>query len=76
MSEQKGETWGYGNGATSADDLCERLEQLIKGISHTEFQGYCYTQLTDVQQEVNGLLYADRTPKADLKKLKRIFENK
>ena len=76
VSEQKGETWGYGNGATSADDLCERLEQLIKGISHTEFQGYCYTQLTDVQQEVNGLLYADRTPKADLKKLKRIFENK
>jgi len=39
----------------------------------TEFR---YTQLTDVQQEVNGLLYADRTPKADLSKLKKIFENK
>ncbi len=35
-----------------------------------------YTQLTDVQLEVNGLLYADRTPKTDLNKLKKIFENK
>ena len=76
VSEQQGEAWGYGNGAKNADELCERLEQLIKGISQTEFQGYCYTQLTDVQQEVNGLLYTDRTPKADLEKLKKIFENK
>ncbi len=76
VNEQKGEAWGYGNGAKNADELCERFEQLIKGISQTEFQGYCYTQLTDVQQEVNGLLYADRTPKADFSKLKKIFENK
>ncbi len=76
VSEQKGDSWGYGNGAKNAEDLCERLSQLIKGISQTGFQGYCYTQLTDVQQEVNGLLYSDRTPKADLNKLKNIFENK
>lgn len=76
VSEQQGEAWGYGNGAKDEKDLCSRLEQLIKGIAQTEFQGYCYTQLTDVQQEVNGLLYADRTPKADLEKLKKIFENK
>ncbi len=76
VSDTNGETWGYGNGAKNADEFCERLEQLIKGIAETEFQGYCYTQLTDVQQEVNGLLYADHTPKADLEKLKKIFENK
>ncbi len=76
VNEANGEAWGYGNGAKNADDLCERLEQLIKGIAKTEFQGYCYTQLTDVQLEVNGLLYADRTPKVDLNRLKRIFENK
>ena len=76
VSDANGEAWGYGNGVKNADELCARLEQLIKGISQTEFQGYCYTQLTDVQQEVNGLLYADRTPKADLNKLKKIFENK
>lgn len=71
--EVNGSAWGYGNGAKDEVVLCARLEQLIEGIRQTEFQGYCYTQLTDVQQEVNGLLYADRTPKADLKKLKRIF---
>ncbi len=76
VSEQKGEAWGYGNGAKNAEELLERLEQLINGITQTEFQGYCYTQLTDVQQEVNGLLYADRTPKVDLNNLKNIFGNK
>ena len=75
-SEASGGAWGYGNGAKDSKEFLARLEQLIKGIAKTEFQGYCYTQLTDVQQEVNGLLYADRTPKVDLEKLKRIFENK
>ena len=28
-------------------------------------EGFCYTQLTDVEQEQNGLLTFDRTPKAD-----------
>jgi beta-galactosidase/beta-glucuronidase len=28
-------------------------------------RGFCYTQLTDVQQEQNGLLTADRVPKVD-----------
>ena len=76
VKETRGDAWGYGNGAKDAGELCARLGQLIKGIAKTDFQGYCYTQLTDVQQEVNGLLYADRTPKADLNKIKEIFENK
>jgi hypothetical protein len=28
-------------------------------------EGLCYTQLTDVEQERNGLLTADRVPKVD-----------
>ncbi|MDP9397825.1 MAG: hypothetical protein M3P96_08415 [Actinomycetota bacterium] len=28
--------------------------------------GFCYTQFADTYQEVNGLLYADRRPKAPL----------
>ena len=27
------------------------------------FEGYCYTQLTDVQQEINGLVDENRNPK-------------
>jgi len=34
--------------------------------------GYCYTQLTDVEQEINGLLTYDRKPKCDLSKIKEI----
>ncbi len=72
--EQSDRAWGYGNGAKNDEELCEMMKQLVDGISRTEFQGYCYTQLTDVQQEVNGLLYIDRTPKIGLAKLKKIFQ--
>jgi hypothetical protein len=34
--------------------------------------GFCYTQLTDVEQEINGQLTYDRKPKCDLKKIKEI----
>ena len=34
--------------------------------------GICYTQLTDVEQEINGLLTYDRKPKFDLKTLRDI----
>ena len=48
----------------------------MDGVYSRNFQGYCYTQLTDVQQEVNGLLTEDRQPKVALDTLKRIFEGK
>jgi hypothetical protein len=35
-------------------------------------QGFCYTQLTDVEQEANGLLTYDGTPKADLTRIREI----
>lgn len=76
ISDQKDKAWGYGNGAKDDKELCSRINELIQGISKTEFQGYCYTQLTDVQQEVNGLLYEDRAPKVSLERLKKIFEIK
>ena len=74
ISDQKDRSWGDGNGARDEKELCSRINELVQGIKETEFQGYCYTQLTDVQQEVNGLLYSDRSPKAPLDELKKIFE--
>ena len=38
----------------------------------TALWGYCYTQLTDVEQEINGLLAYDRSAKVDLAKIKAI----
>ena len=35
--------------------------------------GYCYTQLTDVEQEINGLMTYERKPKADPQEFARIF---
>jgi len=38
----------------------------MKGIASLEFlAGFCYTQLTDIEQEINGLLTYDRRPKVD-----------
>lgn len=35
-------------------------------------QGFCYTQLTDVEQEINGLLTFDREPKVPLTEIRNI----
>ena len=64
--------WGY----TTADDAQEFLERygaLIESLLQSDaVQGFCYTQLTDVEQEVNGLLTFDRTPKAPLDRIREI----
>jgi len=36
-------------------------------------RGFVWTQLTDVQQEINGLLYFDRKPKIALEEIKKIM---
>lgn len=64
------ENWGYDN-ATGADDLLRRYrEQWAAVHASTALSGACWTQLTDTYQEVNGLLRADRTPKADIDALR------
>ncbi|CQR58316.1 hypothetical protein [Paenibacillus riograndensis] len=37
-------------------------------------QGFCYTQLTDVEQEINGLLTYDRKPKAPVERIRSIIK--
>ena len=36
-------------------------------------QGFVWTQFTDIQQEVNGLLYFDRSPKLPLGDYQKLF---
>lgn len=76
QSAAKGGAWGYGAGAESAEAFFKRFDDLFAGVYGRDFQGFCYTQLTDVQQEVNGLLYEDRTPKFDLERVKKTVENR
>jgi beta-galactosidase/beta-glucuronidase len=59
-------TWGYSSCRTP-DELMQRYSSLLHAVRPLRsLAGFCYTQLTDTYQEVNGLLYADRTPKMPL----------
>ncbi len=61
--------WGYTK-SESAEELEEQYARLLEVVrSLPVFAGFCYTQFTDTYQEVNGLLYADRTPKFPLGKI-------
>ena len=56
--------WGYGNTPSSTDELCRRFCALTETMLDNEsICGFCYTQLTDVEQEQNGLYYYDRSKK-------------
>lgn len=63
------ETWGYHDKVTDEEAFFARFQSVtdaIRGIPYC--QGYCYTQLTDVMQEINGVLTADRKPKVDIRR--------
>jgi hypothetical protein len=56
--------WGYGVTEPSAESFVERYRGLTNALaSESRVAGWCYTQLTDVEQETNGLLTFDREPK-------------
>lgn len=64
---QESTGWGYGQPAHSTDDFLRRYRDLWAAVNaSTGLAGACWTQLTDTYQEMNGLLTADRVPKADL----------
>jgi len=65
-------SWGYRT-VSSPEGLLERYAALVSALVESEVvQGFCYTQLTDVEQEINGLLTYDRRPKADPSRIREI----
>lgn len=77
VEEQQAEGWGYGHAAKNYDEMVERIDELVTMLEEEpEICGYCYTQLTDVEQEVNGLLTYDRKVKVAPEKLAKIFGRK
>ncbi len=67
--------WGYGKNPANEDEFAERYEGLIKVMmDHPRVCGFCYTQLTDVEQEQNGIFAYDRTHKFSQKVYDRIRE--
>ena len=63
--------WGYDKTSTEVENQIKALTDVL--LNHPHISGYTYTQLTDVEQEVNGVYTYDRKPKFDIKRLKEIF---
>jgi hypothetical protein len=59
-------TWGYGTKISGEEAFLARFAKIQRSVYATPFcKGACYTQLTDVMQEINGLLSPQREPKVD-----------
>jgi hypothetical protein len=68
-----GEGWGYGQNPKSLEEFYTRYEGLTNALLDSRFMfGFCYTQLTDVEQEHNGLYTYERVPKLDMSRIKKI----
>lgn len=56
--------WGYGKQVENEIKFIERFEKLTTALKNIPYlSGYCYTQLNDVQQEINGLIDENRNTK-------------
>lgn len=68
--------WGYGKQVKDEKEYIERFYKLTKAICSIKYiSGYCYTQLTDVQQEINGLMNENRMCKIPPKEIANINSN-
>lgn len=67
--------WGYTT-ATDPKDLLKRIEKMMTGIVDPgHICGFVYTQLTDIEQEVNGLYTLDRKEKLDSNEVRMMVEH-
>jgi beta-galactosidase/beta-glucuronidase len=71
----KSDEWGYSGIEPDEDAFLARFDGLVKALRRTPLiAGYCYTQLTDVEQEINGLMTYDRNPKIAPEKIRKLQE--
>lgn len=69
--------WGYGNAPESREEFLTRLKGLNDVLLDNENMfALCYTQLTDVEQEQNGLYTYDRKPKFAPEEIYPLFARK
>ena len=65
--------WGYNGAVNDEEVFLARYDDITTAFKSIPYlRGYCYTQLTDVFQEVNGLLDMDRNPKVSMEKIREI----
>lgn len=69
--------WGYGNKVKTEKDFIARFDSITTAIKKLPYVcGYCYTQVSDVQQEINGLMDIERNFKVSVDAIKEINERR
>ncbi len=71
--DNRAESWGYGQRVRDEAEFYERFTGLVDVLLDDPLMfGYCYTQLTDVFQEENGIYNFDRSNKLDVPRIKAV----
>ena len=65
--------WGYGNAPKTEEEFLERFSGILGAMmENPKIGGFCYTQLYDIEQEINGLLTYGRVPKFDVEQIRAV----
>ena len=69
--------WGYGGAPKDSEEFFARFKGLTDALlDNPRVMGFCYTQLTDVEQEQNGVYFYDRSKKLDVSKLYNVLQRR
>lgn len=72
VMDTEADGWGYGH-RLSKEEYLQRFQRITAAIQQIPgVCGYCYTQVTDVQQEINGLMDMERNFKVDPKIIRKV----
>ena len=65
-TDKASDGWGYGEAPKTREEFIDRYRGLTDALlDNPEIMGFCYTQLYDVEQEINGLMTYERQFKFD-----------
>jgi len=68
-----GTGWGYGEMMSSEEEFIKRYDAITTAVKALPYScGFCYTQVSDIQQEINGLLDGDHNYKMNPETIKEI----
>ncbi len=68
----EGKSWGYHGKYALEEEFVEKYCELTNALFDLDCIGFCYTQLYDVEQEQNGILKYDRSPKLSAEGMEKI----
>lgn len=69
--------WGYGDRPPTSEEFLDRFRGLTEALLRNPgVAGFCYTQLTDIEQEINGLLTYDRRLKFPPEQIASVLKQK